>query len=109
MKAGDIVIVNYPFNNFENAKIRPALVVSNEHFNKSKNLILVAISSQKGLSQYSHPIKQKDLKLGKLKKQSYVRFTAQISFEKKLILRKAASLKPQQFKAIQKQLFSFLF
>lgn len=44
MKAGDIVLIPFPFTNFSKQKVRPAVVIS-ETKDKYKDLIVAAISS----------------------------------------------------------------
>lgn len=46
-KRGDIVLVPFPFTDFSTLKQRPALVISSNSFNRSReDVILVAITSQ---------------------------------------------------------------
>ena len=48
-KRGDIVLVPFPFTDFSTLKQRPALVISSNTFNNSReDVILVAITSQSG-------------------------------------------------------------
>lgn len=108
MNQGDIVIINFPFTSLEGAKIRPALVISNQRFNKGLNIILLAISTQRGPAIYSHEIKKNDLVKGELLKKSYIRFANILSLEKKLILKKVASLKEDKTAQIAQQLGDFL-
>lgn len=47
LKRGDIVIVPFPFTDFSTSKQRPALVISSDVFNRSReDAILVALTSQ---------------------------------------------------------------
>lgn len=41
-KRGDVVLVPFPFTNFSSAKQRPALVVSGDAFNATRDDVLVA-------------------------------------------------------------------
>lgn len=41
----DIVVVDYPFTDFRGEKRRPALVVSNDEYNKGLDFIAVSITS----------------------------------------------------------------
>ena len=108
MQQGDIVIINFPFTSFENSKVRPAIVISNSHFNNGKNILLLAVSTKEGLPLYSEKLESKDLKEGKLNKMSYIRFSNILSIEKRLILRKVAELKEAKVKAIYGKLDLFL-
>ena len=46
MKCGQVVLVNYPFTDHSGSKVRPALVVSSDYFNKRGDFIVVPISAQ---------------------------------------------------------------
>lgn len=106
MQQGDIVITDYPFTSFTDSKIRPAMVISNETFNKGSNIILLAISTKKGI--YFHELNELDLEKGKLLKKSYIRFSNILSIEKHLILKTVAQLKPKITKNIINQMVSYL-
>lgn len=108
MTRGDIIIINFPFTSFKESKVRPALVISNEKFNKGKNVILFAISTQKGNDLYSLEIKQKDLSLGKLLKESYIRFNNILSIEKKLVLKKVGHLKKEKLTVVSEKFLEFI-
>jgi len=45
MKRGDVVLVAWPFTDLTTAKVRPAIVVSSDDFNRGDDRILVAVSS----------------------------------------------------------------
>lgn len=104
MKQGDIVLTNFPFNSFTASKIGPALIVSNDNFNRSIDMILVSISTKE--NEYSYPLDQVDLFEGKLHKKSYVKFSNIFSFEKRLLIKKVASLKKDALKNIIEKLIT---
>ena len=91
MKQGDIFIVQFPFTDFSSAKIRPALIVSNNNINNGQNVVIVRIST-KNKEHYSMPINQQDLSEGQLYTQSYVRFSNICSCDKRILIKKVASL-----------------
>lgn len=46
MKKGDIVLIKYPFSDLIGNKVRPALVISSEQYNRtSQDALFIAISS----------------------------------------------------------------
>jgi len=45
MKHGEILLVNYPFTDHSGAKLRPALVVSQDGYNTGEDFVIVPISS----------------------------------------------------------------
>ncbi len=102
MKQGDIVLINFPFNDFKNFKIRPALVISNNKLNKSGNLWLIAISTQKSGQLKNIVLSQNSLQEGILYKSSYIRFANIFSTDKVSILKCVAKLtKSELLKIIQ--------
>lgn len=47
MKAGDIVLVKFPFTNLESSKKRPALVLTVVSYGKSQSLVTIAMITSK--------------------------------------------------------------
>src|SRR3989338_543091 len=66
----DVVLLRYPFTNLEGMKVRPALVVSNESFNKkSDDCIMVPLTTVIKDEPYSVIIDNKNIvtiKIGKI-------------------------------------------
>ncbi len=46
LQAGEIVLLQYPFTDTSGIKLRPALIVSADKFNRGEDLIAVPISSR---------------------------------------------------------------
>ena len=59
MKQGDIVTISFPFSELSARTIRPALVLSNNSYNKHRNLILAGIYGK--ATQRSIPLTNTDL------------------------------------------------
>lgn len=80
LKAGDIVLVTFPFSDLSDQKIRPALVTAKAEFN---NFILCQITSKSYSSKQAIQIEAADFAQGSLPITSYVRpdklFTADTS------------------------------
>lgn len=45
MRRGDVVLIAWPFTDFSATKVRPAVVLSSDAFNRGEDRILVAVSS----------------------------------------------------------------
>ena len=101
MKQGDIVVLPFPFTDLTNCKLRPALIISNEKYNRKKNVIVICISTQQSLKAYTLVLKQEDLKLGKLQKKSYIRFQNIFTIEKRLIKKIVAKLNTKSLNKIR--------
>ena len=108
MKQGDIVTICFPYTNHKDAKRRPALVISNEKYNFGKEILLVGISTKNNIPRLSRVLTNEDLKHGSLLRQSYVKFTNIMSFEKHLIIKKIGSIKAGKLRQILGQFKSFL-
>lgn len=104
----DIVLIKFPFTDLTNYKLRPALIVSNNEFNKFDNIMLIWIYWNKWNTSYSLPISQTDLSSGKLKKASYFRFQNIFSLEKNLIERKITNIKKDCLKTVNKKIEVYL-
>lgn len=107
-KKWDIVLIKFPFTDLSNYKLRPALVISNEDYNKWENLMLLWIYWNKSISEYSMKLEQKDLKNWKLNKQSYFRFHNIFSLHKDLIEKEVAKLKDRSLEKIKHKLCDFV-
>ncbi len=107
-KKWDIILIKFPFTNLTNYKIRPALIISNENFNKFKNIIVIWIYWKKSNDKYSIPINQEDLESWKMLKKSYFRFQNIFSLEKILIERKVWNINEKTLQKINEKLNYFL-
>jgi len=102
----EIVLLAYPFSNLEGTKVRPALIVSNNQFNKKSNdCIVVPLTSVIKEEPYSIVIEQGNLVSGKLLKISRIRADKLFSVEKNLITMKIGMLKENSFEDVKKEIF----
>lgn len=62
LSQGDVVLVNWPFTDLSGAKLRPALVISNNELNAAQqDVVLLAISSRMSSSSaYDLPLREDD-------------------------------------------------
>ncbi|MGI0057975.1 MAG: type II toxin-antitoxin system PemK/MazF family toxin [Nitrosarchaeum sp.] len=82
----DIVLLNFPFSNIKQSKVRPALVLSNDKYNiKSKDILVVPLTSNLEQTNYDMLITNKNLEKGNLIVESRVRVDKIFSVEKKLV------------------------
>ena len=74
VKQGDIVLIRFPFSDLSGAKVRPALVISNNKYNKEKlNCVVLAMTSNLSKSDYKVIVESKDLASGSLPVKSAIR------------------------------------
>ena len=102
----EIVLLPYPFFNFEGMKVRPALIVSNDIFNKkSADCIMVPLTTVIKNEPYSVIIDNGDMDSGELIKQSRIRADKIFSVEKNLITIKIGVIKDKTFEKVKTEIF----
>ena len=101
----EIVLLPYPFSNFEGTKVRPAIIVSNDFLNKkSADCIMVPLTSVIKDEPHSFVITQQDLSLGKLLKPSRLRVDKIFAVEKDLIIMKIGIINEKTFEKIKTEI-----
>src|SRR3989338_1864062 len=102
----EVVLLPYPFSNFEGMKVRPALVVSNESFNKkSADCIMVPLTTVIKGEPYSIIIDNSDMDSGELVKQSRIRADKIFCVEKNLVTMKIGIIKDKTFDKVKAEIF----
>ena len=109
IKQGDIVLLEYPFSNLEEKKLRPALIISNNSFNKnSSDCIMVPLTSVIKDEPYSIIVDSKDLSEGKLLKISRIKADKIFSIEKNLIKIKIGKVNQNTFEKVKNIFYSLI-
>ena len=89
----DIVLLPFPFSDLKTSKVRPAIVISNNKFNrKSDDVIMIPMTTVLKNVSYSITIKPKELSTGKLLKQSRIRVDKIFNVEKNLAIMKIGTI-----------------
>ena len=102
VKQKDLILLPYPFSNLKNSKVRPAIVISNDDFNKkSDDCIMIPLTTVIKDEPYSILITPKNLSSGKLLRLSRVRVDKIFTVEKKLIIVKVGTLNRSTFEKIK--------
>ena len=71
---GDIVLLPIPFTDLSSRKRRPVIVISNDVYNrKTSDIVVVAMTSNPAVTDYSFMIDSSDLERGKLNRPGKVR------------------------------------
>lgn len=105
----EIVLLPYPFSNLEGSKVRPALVVSNNHFNrKSADCIMVPLTTVIKNEPYSVIIEQENLRSGKLLRPSRIKADKIFTVEKELIVMKIGTLNEDTFDDVKTEIMKVL-
>jgi mRNA interferase MazF len=107
LSQGDIVLVPFPFTDGLQSKVRPAIVISADRVNNSKDIILAQISSASRNDEFSFFI-QSDMLDSPLDKESQVRSHKIFILEQKLILKVITRLKKTYCKELISRVKSLL-
>ncbi len=94
----DIILLSFPFTDLKSAKIRPAIILSNNKYNKtSQDIIAVPITSNLKTNQFDILIKNKDLEKGELIVDSKIKTDKIFSVEKKIVRKNIGKINRQAF------------
>ena len=94
MNQRDIVLLPFPFSDQTGLKVRPALIISNDNFNKTvEDVIVCAVTSNIEKSKHTLLIDQKDLESGYLHQQSAIKAENILKIKKSLIIKVIAIVK----------------
>ena len=105
MNQRDIVLIPYPFSDYQGTKVRPAIIISNDTLNsKSEDCILAPITTVIKSEPYSIIISNQDLQSGHLVKESRVRVDKLLAVKKSIILKRIGILSLLKFKDIKTEL-----
>ncbi len=101
MKQRDIVLLSYPFTDLKGAKVRPALVISNNKVNtNSEDCIMVPLTTVLKEEFFSIIISENDLISGTLIKPSRIKVDKIFTVRKSLVLKKIGILSLDSFEEV---------
>lgn len=108
-RQGDLVLLSIPFSNLEERKVRPALIISNNVFNKkSDDCIMVPLTGVIKNEPYSVVINQENLDNGRLIKTSRIRVDKIFSVEKNLIRLRIGRLNQETFEKVKQEFLNLI-
>lgn len=82
----DIVLLNFPFSDLKQSKVRPVIVLSNDRYNKKSNdIVVVPLTSNLQKTNYDMLITNKNLEKGNLLANSKAKIDRIFSVEKTLV------------------------
>ena len=102
-KAFDVVEVPFPFIDSHQQKLRKALVISRERFNKNNKASILAMITSADHSKWYQDVIITDLKKAGLKKSCFVRFKL-FTIPNSLIQGKAGSLSLKDKNSVKQRL-----
>ena len=89
----ELVLLPYPFSDQGGSKVRPAIIISNDNFNRRcEDCVLVPLTTIIKNEPYSLVLNQDNLESGKLLKQSRIRIDKIFTIKKSLIMMKIGKI-----------------
>lgn len=105
MQQGDIILVRFPFSNLAEYKVRPALIVSNNSFNKKLDLWACPVTSKNNDNCVAL---SGSFSEGKLERESFAKTNTITTLEKELVIKKIGKISKEKTNEIIEQLIQNL-
>ena len=100
-----VVILSFPFSDLQRGKGRPAIIVSNNRYDRRlDDVVAVQLTSNPKPSEYSVPVTSKDMESGELVMDSNARVDKIFSVEKKIRAKRIGKVDRKNHAAICKML-----
>jgi mRNA interferase MazF len=103
-KKWEIILVPFPFTDLTTNKKRPALIVSNNNYNKSDNLIIALITSN--IRDFQDDYKIIKWSEAGLPKESMIKMKF-ATVDKSIIIKKLGTLKKEDIESFKTKLIDF--
>jgi mRNA interferase MazF len=105
----DIVLLSFLFSDLASAKVRPAVVLSNDKYNRrSEDFVAVPLTSNLRLRDYAILVTSSDLERGKLIVDSKVKVDRVFSVSQRLVRMKIGRIRADVHEQITRMLFELL-
>ena len=110
VKQKEIILINFPFSDLTGAKVRPALVISNNPYNRTNlDTVVLAITSNLSPHPYKVLVEMQNLESGSLPLKSAIRVDKPFSVLQTKVLKIQAKItvnKLEEVKLLINQLIS---
>ncbi|CAG0944468.1 hypothetical protein ANRL1_01770 [Anaerolineae bacterium] len=104
-KQGEIVLIPIPFTDLSSQKRRPVVIVSNDAYNgKNADIVVVAMTSNPALVDYSFTITSSDLEQGKLNRPSKIRVDKIYTLSQSIIVKTFGQVNTKTLERIRQTL-----
>ncbi len=109
IKRGEIVLLSFPFTDLKTTKVRPALVVSSDSFNKTNDdAVFIFITSKRYNSPFDILLEQEHAKSIGLKMSSTLRTSKIMCLEQNLTKRRLGNLDHDTLRKVEQSLIRLL-
>lgn len=109
MRSSEILLVDFPFSDSTGTKLRPAVVVSSDHFHAGDDVVILPISSRAATGdQFTYLLdpSSPDFRLTGLKPPSSIKWTKPVTVSRKLVRRRLGRLSKKPFDEVRELLRS---
>ena len=104
----EVWLIQAPFSDYSSKKVRPAIIVSNNQYNKnSQDFVAVHITSIKE-HPYAMDITNNDFVNGKLTDESIVRFDTITRYEEKLLIKRIGKINTGFYNKIYEKIIKLI-
>ena len=98
-------MLSLPFSDLTSSKVRPVIVISDDSHNKrSEDMIVVPMTANLKIAEYTLLVTNKDLESGKLIKDSKIKTDRIFSISQKVIKMKIGKIKGEVMKKVKEEL-----
>jgi mRNA interferase MazF len=105
----DLVLLSFPFSNLQSAKVRPAIVLTNDKYKRnSLDFIAVPLTSNLRVRDNAVLVTNRELESGNLVVDSKVKVDRIISVSQELVRMKVGRVNVETYEKITKMLFALL-
>lgn len=92
----DIVLLSFPFSDLQASKVRPAIVLSSDRYNRhSRDFVAIPLTSNLRMKEYSLLVSNNELENGRLIVQSRAKVDRIFSVSQRLVRMKIGRLKTE--------------
>ena len=96
LNPGELILIPVPFTNLSSQKRRPVIVISSGEYNQSsRDVLVVAVTSNLQPMPYSIPLNSEDMAIGILKQVSVIRADKVYTLEQSLIVKRFGTVKSE--------------
>ena len=104
----DIVLIPYPFSDLTQSKYRPAIVISNDTYNKKFNdFIAVPLTTNPKTRDHTIHVSSREMEAGSIR-DSVAKVDKIFNLEQKLVVKVYGKLRRNVLEDIRKELFKIL-
>ena len=105
LNQGDIVLIPIPFTDLSSQRRRPVIIISNDTYNrKTMDIVVVAMTSNPTVVDYSFTITSSDLEQGKLNRPGKVRVDKIYTLSQSIVVRTFGRVNPKILNRIRNML-----